>query len=560
MVGGIKESERMANIGQGGYQPIFILPEGTSRSKGKDAQSNNIAAAKIVADTVKTTLGPKGMDKMLVDSLGDITITNDGVTILEEMQIEHPAAKMMVEVAKAQNEAVGDGTTTAVVLAGELLKKAGELLEQDIHPIVITKGFKLAKLKALEVLEKFSTDVGIKDERALMHIANTAMTGKSAERASDYLSEVCVQAVKRIAEVSGDAAEVNSDNIKIEKKHGGSISDTTLIDGVLIDKEVVHSGMPKVVKNAKIALLDAAMEVKELEGDAKISIDSPEKMQAFLDKEETMLRDMVDNVVNSGANVVLCQKGIDDVAQHFLAKRGIMAARRVKKSDMEKLAMATGAKIVSNIAELTKGDLGAAGNVEERKVGTDRMIFVEKCKRPKAVTVLIRGGTEHVVDEVERALEDAIKDVAAALELGKLVPGGGASEIEVSKAVRKYAGSFSGREQLAIQAFAEAVEVVPRSLAENAGLDPIDKLALLRSEHDKGRTASGLNVFTGRVLNMLKEGVVEPLKIKFQAIKSATEAAEMILRIDDIIAAGSGGSEGAGAAPPMPQGGMPGMM
>jgi thermosome len=550
-----------ANLGQGGIQPILILPEGTTRSKGKDAQNNNIAAAKVVADTVKTTLGPKGMDKMLVDSLGDITITNDGVTILEEMQIEHPAAKMMVEVAKAQNEAVGDGTTTAVVLAGELLKKAGDLLEQDIHPIMITKGFKLAKLKALDVLDKFGSNVSLADEKTLEDIANTAMTGKSAERASDYLSRVCVRAVKKIAGSDSKNASIDTENIKVEKKHGGSISDTTLIEGILIDKEVVHSGMPKAVRNAKIALIDAALEVKELEGDAKISIDSPEKMQAFLNEEEKMLQKMVDKVINSGASVLLCQKGIDDLAQHFLAKKGVLTARRVKKSDMEKLAMATGAKMISNIDELAAGDLGRAGNVEERKVGTDRMIFVEECKQPKAVTILIRGGTEHVVDEVERALEDAIKDVAAALELGKIVPGGGASEIEVSKAVRKYADSFSGREQLAIQAFAEAIEVIPWVLAENAGLDPIDKLALLRSEHDKGRKSSGLNVFDGKVLDITRDGVVEPLKIKLQAIKSATEAAEMILRIDDIIAS-SGGSDGGAPAgmPPMPQGGMPGMM
>jgi len=552
----------MANFGssQGNVQPIFILPEGTMRSKGRDAQANSIAAAKAVADTVKTTLGPKGMDKMLVDSLGDIIITNDGVTILDEMQIEHPAAKMMVEVAKAQNEAVGDGTTTAVVLAGELLKKAGELLDQEIHPIIVTKGFKLAKNKAIEVLQKFAKDVTINDEKALIQIANTAMTGKSAERASDYLSEICVRAVKRVATTEGKDVVVDTDNIKIEKKHGGSISDTVLIDGILIDKEVVHTGMPKAIRNAKIALIDAALEVKELESDAKISIDSPEKMHAFMDEEERMIRSMVESVVNSGASVVLCQKGIDDMAQHFLAKRGIMAARRVKKSDMDKLAMATGAKIVSSVSEISKDDIGFAGNVEERKVGTDRMIFVEKCKEPKAVTMLVRGGTEHVVDEVERALEDAIKDVAAALELGKIVPGGGAPEIEVSRAVRKYAESFSGREQLAVLAFADAVEVIPRSLAENSGLDPIDKIALLRSEHEKGRTMSGLNVFSGKVVNMMNEGVVEPLKIKFQALKSATEAAEMILRIDDIIAAG-GGSEGRGGGmPPMPPGGMPDMM
>ncbi|MBN1896528.1 MAG: TCP-1/cpn60 chaperonin family protein [Candidatus Aenigmarchaeota archaeon] len=548
------------NIGQGGYQPIFILPEGTGRTKGRDAQTNNIAAAKLVADTVKTTLGPKGMDKMLVDSLGDITITNDGVTILEEMQIEHPAAKMMVEVAKAQNEAVGDGTTTAVVLAGELLKKAGELLEQDIHPIMITKGFKLAKERAVEVLEKYGVDVTMKDEKALAQIANTAMTGKSAERASDYLSNLCVQAAKKVSETENGRIIVDTDNIKIEKKHGGSISDTMLIDGILIDKEVVHSGMPKMLRDARIALIDAAMEVKELEGDAKISIDSPEKMQAFMNEEENMIKKIVSDVANSGANVVLCQKGIDDMVQHFLSKKGVMAARRVKKSDMEKLAMATGAKIVSNISELSKTDLGAAGNVEERKVGTDRMIFVEKCKQPKAVTILIRGGTEHVVDEVERALEDAIRDIAATLELGKLVPGGGASEIEISRALRKYAESFSGREQLAVLAFADAIEVIPRVLAENSGLDPIDKLAMLRAEHEKGKKSSGLNVFTGRVIDMHSEGVVEPLKIKLQAVKSATEAAEMILRIDDIIAS-SGGSGGAGGMPPMPPGGgMPGMM
>jgi thermosome len=547
----------VAQAGQSGVQPILILPEGTLRSKGKDAQTNNIAAAKAVADTVKTTLGPKGMDKMLVDSLGDITITNDGVTILEEMQIEHPAAKMMVEVAKAQNEAVGDGTTTAVVLAGELLKKAGDLLEQEIHPIIVTKGFKLAKVKAIEALEKVATKVGIDDEKSLAQIANTAMTGKSAERASDYLSDLSVKAVKRVAEIKGSTLDVDTENIKMEKKHGGSIVDTILIDGILIDKEVVHSGMPRAIKNAKIALIDAAIEVKELEGDAKISIDSPEKMQAFMNEEEKMLKSMVNKITGSGADVVLCQKGIDDMAQHFLAKNGVLAARRVKKSDMEKLARATKAKIASNISDLSQDDLGFAGNVEERKVGTDKMIFVEKCKDPKAVTLLIRGGTEHVVDEVERAIEDAVKDVAAALELGKMVPGGGASEIEVAKAVRKYADSFSGREQLAILAFADAMEVIPRSLAENAGLDPIDKIAMLRSEHEKGRIASGLDVFSGKVVGMMREGVIEPLKIKLQAVKSATEAAEMILRIDDLIASSGGGERGGGMPPGMPPGGMP---
>jgi len=542
-------------VGQGGMQPIFILPEGTMRSKGKDAQSLNIAAAKAVADTVKTTLGPKGMDKMLVDSMGDITITNDGVTILEEMQIEHPAAKMMVEVAKAQNEAVGDGTTTAVVLAGELLKKASELLEMEIHPIVITKGYRLAKEKALEELERIAIHVGMDNDRELVQIANTAMTGKSAERASEYLAEIAVKAVKKVSENVGGKITVDTENVKLEKKHGGSMSDTMLIEGILIDKEVVHSAMPKDVKNAKIALLDVAIEVKELEGDAKINVDSPEKMQSFLDQEERLIRSMTDKIAASGAQVVLCQKGIDDLAQHFLAKKGILAARRVKKSDMDKLARATGAKIASNIQELTKDDLGFAGNVEERKVGTDRMIFVEKCKEPKAVTILIRGGTEHVVDEVERALEDAIKDISAALELGKMVAGGGAPEAAVAKVVRKYADSFSGREQLAVLAFADAMEVIPRALAENAGLDPIDKIAMLRSEHEKGAHTTGLDVFSGKVVDMLKAGVVEPLKIKLQAVQSATEAAEMILRIDDLIAA-SGSSDKGGM--PKPPGGMGG--
>jgi thermosome len=539
--------------GTQGVQPIFILPEGTLRTRGKDAQRNNIAAAKMVADTVRTTLGPKGMDKMLVDSLGDVTITNDGATILNEMQIEHPAAKMMAEVAKTQDESVGDGTTTAVIIAGELLKEAEKLLEQQIHPTVITKGFRLAKLKALEILDKLSYGVEIKDDKTLKRIANTAMTGKSAERASEMLSDLAVRAVIRIADKK--TKEIDTENIKVEKKRGGSMADTELIEGIALDKEVVHSGMPKRLEKAKVALLDSALEVKELEGDAKISIDSPEKLQAFLNGEEKSLKDMVNTVIKSGANVVFCQKGIDDVAQHYLAKANILAARRVKKSDMEKLARATGAKIVTNVKDLSRDDLGYAGIVQERKIAGDEMIFVEKCRDPKAVTVLIRGGSEHVVDEVERAMEDAIKGVAAALELGKIVPGGGAVEIQVAKQLRKYAESFKGREQLAVNAFAEAMEIVPKSLAENAGLDPIDKLAQLRSEHDKKRIATGLDVFTGNVHNMMTSGVIEPLKIKIQAIKSASEVSEMILRIDDMISAGAG-EKGS----PMPPGGMPGGM
>jgi len=539
--------------GTQGVQPIFILPEGTFRTKGREAQKNNISAAKLVADAVRTTLGPKGMDKMLVDSLGDVTITNDGATILNEMQIEHPAAKMMAEVAKTQDESVGDGTTTAVIIAGELLKEAEKLLEKQIHPTVITKGFRMAKIKALDILEKLSTEVSIKDEKILKRIANTAMTGKSAERASEKLTELAVKSVTIIYDRKTN--EIDTDNIKIEKKQGGSMADTELIEGIVLDKEVVHSGMPKRIEKAKIALLDSALEVKELEGDAKISIDSPEKLHAFLDEEEKSLKEMVNTVIKSGASVVFCQKGIDDVAQHYMAKANILAARRAKKSDMEKLSRATGAKIVTNIKDLSRNDLGYAGIVQEKKIAGDEMIFVERCKEPKAVTILIRGGSEHVVDEVERAMEDAIKGVAAALELGKIVPGGGAVEVQVARQLRKYAESFKGREQLAVNAFAEAMEIVPKSLAENAGLDPIDKLAQLRSEHDKKRTVAGLDVFTGKVNNMMNLGVIEPLKIKLQALKSASEVSEMILRIDDMISAGSGGKGG----PPMPPGGMGGM-
>ncbi|MFH1978360.1 MAG: thermosome subunit beta [Candidatus Aenigmatarchaeota archaeon] len=542
------------NLQMGG-QPIIILSEGVTRNKGREAQKNNISAAIAVADAVRTTLGPKGMDKMLVDSMGDVVITNDGATILEEMQIEHPAAKMLVEVAKTQDKEVGDGTTTAVVFAGELLKKAGELIEQDVHPTVITKGFRMAKDKALEVLEKLSKPIDIKNTTVLLQIAKTAMTGKSAERASDMLSGLAVEAVSEIS----SGSDFSFDDIKIEKKAGGSMSDTKLIRGILVDKEVVHGSMPKKLENTSVLLVDSALEIKELEGDAKISIDSPEKMQAFLDREENMLKEMVANVTKSGANVVFCQKGIDDVAQHYLGKAGIMAARRVKKSDMDKLAKATGASIVSNVKEITKDDLGFAGLVEERKISGEEMIFVEKCKHPKAVTVFIRGGTEHVIDEVERAMEDAVKGVLAALELGKIVAGGGTTEIALSREIRKYAGTFKGREQLAINAFADAMEVIPRSLAENAGLDTIDVLAGLRAHHDKTFGIGGLNVFTGEIVDMEKLGVVEPLKIKIQAIKSASEAAEMILRIDDIVSS-AGGSKGGPPEMPPGMGGMGGMM
>ncbi len=546
----------MANgVAQLGGQPILILPEGALRSRGKDAQKSNIAAARVVADAVRTTLGPKGMDKMLVDPLGDVVITNDGATILDEMQIEHPAAKMMAEIAKTQDKSVGDGTTTAVVIAGELLKKAEELLDQEIHPTVITRGFRLAKFRVLDLLDRIADNIDIKNEKAMEQVATTAMTGKSAEKASKELSELSVRAIKKVAETrAGGEVEIDTDNIKIEKKEGGSINDTKLIEGVLLDKEVVHSAMPRRIKNARIALLDCALEVKELESDAKINIDSPEKMQAFLEEEEKMLKGMVSKISQTKANAVFCQKGIDDTAQHYLAKLGILAARRVKKSDIEALSKATGANIISKVNDLSKDDLGFAGLVEERKIAGDEMIFVEECKQPKAVTILLRGGTEHVVDEVERAMEDAIKGIASALELGKIVPGGGASEIEIARDLRKYAESFKGREQLAINAFADAIEVIPRSLAENAGLDPIDKLANLRAQHDKGMASAGLDVFTSQIQDMTKLGVIEPLKIKLQAVQSAAEAAEMILRIDDVISAGTSEK---GGAPGMPPGGMP---
>ncbi len=551
----------MNGQGQMGGQNIFVLPEGTLRTLGRNAQHANIAAAKAVADAVRTTLGPKGMDKMLVDSMGDVVITNDGVTILEEMEIEHPAAKMMVEVAKTQEEEVGDGTTTAAVLAGELLKKAEVLLDQNVHSTVITKGFRLAKEKALELMNSISKEIKPSDSSTLKKIAITAMTGKSAERASEHLADIAVQAVKMVMDEENGKIEVDTDNIQIEKKHGGSIEDTELIKGIVIDKEVVHPGMPKHLKDARIALVDSALEVKETETDAEIRITSPEQMQAFIEQEEKMLRDMVEKVAASGANVLLCQKGIDDIAQHYLAKKGIMSARRVKKSDMEKLARATKGRIVTSLKDISKEDLGFAAIVEEKKIAGEQMIFVRECKDPKAVSILIRGGTEHVIEEVKRAMDDAVGGVASSLEVGKVVAGGGAPEAAVAKGLREFSQKYSGREQLAIQAFAEALEVIPRSLAENAGLDPIDILVALRVAHDSGKTTAGVDVFSGKVIDMWEAGVIEPLKIKTQAIKSASEAAEMILRIDDIISAGKLSHGGGGMPGGMPpgMGGMEGM-
>ena len=530
-------------------QPIFILPEGTTRTTGKKAQRNNIMAAKLVAETVRTTLGPKGMDKMIVDSLGDVTITNDGVTILEEMKIEHPSAKMIVEVAKTQEHEVGDGTTTAVVLAGELLKKAEALLDMNVHPTVLARGYRLAAEKAQHILQNIAVPLSENDTETLKNLAETAMTGKGAEASKEKLSALVIQAVKQVMEKEQDKVLVDTNNIKIEKKVGGSVEDSELVQGIVLDKDRVHPQMPKKVPNAKIALIDSALEIKNTEIDAKIQITDPMQMQSFIDQEEKMLKQMVEKVVRSGATMVCCQKGIDDIAQHFLAKKGILAARRVKKSDMEALAQATGAKIVTNLDDLSAQDLGSAGLVEETKVGNENMIFVKQCSNPKAVTLLIRGGTEHVVDEIKRAIDDAIGDVANALKYGKVVAGAGAPEVELARSLRLYADTLSGREQLAVRAFAEAVEIIPQTLAENAGLDPIDVMAELKAAHEKGQKWAGINVGTGKVMDAWKEGVIEPLKIKTQAISSASEVAVMILRIDDVIA-GSGSGKGMSMPPP----------
>ena len=521
-----------------GGRPVLVLPEGTRRLVGRDAQRMNILAARVIAEAVRTTLGPRGMDKMLVDSLGDVVITNDGKTILDEMEVEHPAAKMMVEIAKTQDEEVGDGTTTAVIIGGELLHKAEELLDQAIHPTVIAAGYRMAADKAQEILDGLAEKADFGDEALLKKIAMTSMTGKKVEGAKDKLADLAVKAVRQIADKEDGKYVVDIDYIGVEKKQGGSTAESELIHGLVIDKERVHPGMPKRVKNAKIALLDCALEVKKTETDAEIRVTRPEQLRAFLDEEENMLRKMVDKIVATGANVAMCQKGIDDIAQHFLAKAGVYATRRVKKSDMDKLARAAGGKVVTSIDDLTSADLGTAGLVEEQKIADEKMTFVKECKDPKAVSLLVRGGTEHVVDEVERAVHDGLCVVAAAVEDGKIVAGGGAPEIELAKQLRDYAETVGGREALAVNAFADAVEIVPRTLAENAGLDSIDMLVDLRARHEKADGKNiGLNVYEGKVMDMFKMGVAEPLRIKTQAMKSASEAAVMILRIDDVIAA-----------------------
>ena len=545
--------------GQLGGQPIFILREGSERTRGRDAQNSNIMAAKAVAAAVRTTLGPKGMDKMMVDSLGDIVITNDGVTILKEMDIEHPAAKMVVEVSKTQDDEVGDGTTTAAVLTGELLKMSEDLLDKDVHPTIIAAGYRLASKKASEILESIATDVTPEDYESLLNIASTAMTGKGIEGTKEHLAGLCVDSVKSVAEEVDGKMVVDIDNIKVEKKVGGSVEDSELISGMIIDKERVHPNMPKKVDDAKIALLSTAIELKDTEVDAEISITSPDQLQLFLDQEEKMLRDMVGKVTDSGANVIFCQKGVDDMAQHFFAKAGVMAVRRVKKSDIDKLSRATGAGIITNLDEIEDSDIGHADVVEEKKIGGGNMIFVTGCENPTAVSLMLRGGTEHVVDGLERALEDALRVVGVTIEDGKLVSGGGSPEVELSLKLHEYANSLTGREQLAVNAFADSLEIIPRTLAENAGLDPIDKLVEMTSQHKDGNIHSGLDVYTGDVVDMWERGIVEPLRVKTQAISAAAEAAVMILRIDDVIASRGEPMPAGGGGMPPDMGGMGGM-
>ena len=519
-------------------QPVLILKEGSTETRGRAAQRNNILAAKLIAEIVKSSLGPRGMDKMLVDSLGDVTITNDGATMLKEIDVQHPAAKMLVEVAKATDNEVGDGTTSAVVLAGALLERAEELIARDVHPTLIVDGYRKAAAKALEVLQNISIKISPEDREWLIKVAKTSMQSKLVAKEAVDLANLVVEAVLAVAEKTPTGYKVDADNIKVEKKPGGALSDTRLIKGVVLDKEVVHAGMPKRVENAKIALINAPFEIEKTEFDAKLNITDPTMMKKFLDEENALLKSMVDKVVATGANVVICQKGIDDVAQHYLAKAGVLAVRRVKESDMTKLAKATGGRVVTNFDDLTEKDLGYAELVEERKVEEDKWVFVEGCKNPKAVSILIRGGSQRVVDEAERSIHDAIMVTKDVIEKPALVAGGGAPEAQLAYEIREWANKLSGREQLAAQKFAEALESIPLTLAENAGMDTIDTQVELRAKHGEGKIWYGISVMDGGVADIYEKGVFEPVKVKEQIIKSATDAASMILRIDDVIAAG----------------------
>lgn len=538
-------------------QQVIILKEGTERTQGRDALKNNINAAKIIAEAVKSALGPRGMDKMLVDSLGDIVITNDGVTILKEMDVEHPAAKMMVEVSKTQDSFVGDGTTTAVIVAGALLQEAESLINQNVHPTVISAGYRMAAIEAKKILDEIKKPVKFTDKELLMKMASTSLSSKSASSSKEKLSEISYESIRSVAEKTDEGYTVDFDNIQIVKKQGGDIDDTQLIYGIIVDKEKVHPGMPNFVKDAKIALLNAALEIKKPEFDTNIRIDDPSMIQKFLNQEESVLKDMVQKVKATGANVLITQKGIDDLAQHYLSKEGIYAVRRVKKSDIEKLSKATGASIASSVDEIGPQDLGTAEEVEQVKIGDDYLTFVRGCKNPKAVSILVRGGTEHVVDEIDRSITDSTHVVAAAVEDGGYVTGGGSTAAEISLRLREYASKVGGRQQLAIEKFANALEEIPRALSENAGLDAIDILIRIRNEHAKGKKTAGVNVYSGKVEEMDKVGVIEPIRVGKQAIEAATEAAVMILRIDDVIA--TKGTRGAPGGAPGGMGGMGGM-
>jgi thermosome len=533
--------------------PILILKSGSQESKGREAQKNNFAAVKVIAEVVRSSLGPRGMDKMLVDTLGDVTITNDGATILKEIDVQHPAAKMMVEISKATDNEVGDGTTSVVVLAGALIEKAGELIDKDVHPTVIVDGYHKCATKAIEVLNSIAQKVHGNEKRELIRIAKTSMQTKLVSREADLLAGIVVSATLQVSEKTDSGYKVDIDDIKVEKKAGGSIHDTTLIEGIVLDKEVVHGGMPKKIQDAKIALISSALEIEKTEFDAKINISSPDQMQKFLDEETNMLKSMVDKIVRSEANVVICQKGMDDTVQHYLAKAGILAVRRAKESDMTRLSRATGARMVNNLDDLTSKDLGSAKIVEERKIETDKWVFIEGCKDPKSVTILIRGGSQRVVDEAERSVHDALMVSKDVVEKPAIVAGGGAPEAYVASKVREWASTLSGREQLAAEKFAEALEVIPLSLAENAGMDVIDALTELRSKQSRGSHSYGIDARSGKVADMFKLDIVDPLAVKEQVIKSATEAACMILRIDDVIASSKS------SGPPGPPGGMGGM-
>jgi len=539
----------MASIQQTPQGPVLVLKESALQQKGRDAQKNNIAAAKLVAELVKTSLGPRGLDKMLVDSLGDVTITNDGATILKEIDTQHPAAKMMVEISKTIDTEVGDGTTSSVVFAGALLEKAEKLLEKDVHSTVIIDGYQAASEKALELLAKLAKTVKPDDRESLIKIAKTSMQSKLISEDSAPLSKLVVDSILKIAEKDGDKHSVDLDNLKVEKKAGGSIDDTSLINGIVLDKEIVHSGMPTKVEKAKIALVNTALEVEKTEMSAEIRISDPTQMQQFLEEENKMLKSMVDKIHSIGANVLICQKGIDDISQHYLSKHGIMAVRRVKESDMTKLAKATGGRISTNLDDISASDLGSAEIVQQKKVESDKWVFIEGCKNPRSVTVLIRGGSQRVVDEVDRSIHDALMVVKDVVEKPSIVAGGGSPEAYLSTELNEWAGSYDGREQLAMKQYAEAFEIIPLTIAENAGMDPIDTIIALRANQSSGKQTMGINAKEGKIGNMFSLDIVEPLAVKEQIIKSATEAACMILRIDDVIAVSGG--PGAGGMPPM---------